>query len=104
MQPCPFSSTYVTSRWVATSRYRPVTQPHDRVVKASNRTRLIIGLSAPAGVMSNPRTVEVLPKCKECPEKIRRAYSDRSDFRKSLNHPHQRVGSALRGILSDRRE
>jgi len=38
----PFSSTYATSRLVATSRYRPTTQPQANVLKPRSRTRLIM--------------------------------------------------------------
>src|SRR5687768_1893565 len=40
-QPTPFSSTYETSRVLATSRYRPTTQPHDSVENPRMRTTLI---------------------------------------------------------------
>jgi hypothetical protein len=52
----PFSSMYVISRFVATSRYRPVTHPHPSVVNPSNLTRLI--MAAPAGALSNSYTDE----------------------------------------------
>jgi hypothetical protein len=55
-QPEPFSSMYVISRFVATSRYRPVTHPHPSVVNPSNLTRLI--MAAPEDALSNSYTDE----------------------------------------------
>ena len=40
-QAVPFSSMYVTSRLLPTSRYRPETQPQGRVLNPRSLTRLI---------------------------------------------------------------
>jgi hypothetical protein len=43
--PLPFSSTYVTSRVLAMSRYRPTTHPQDSVLKPSSLTTLMMSSS-----------------------------------------------------------